>query len=453
MMAQIESGLDLDISQTRMRSEGWLLAFLLFATVAAGSSTYDLNTDWGNGSGNNNPNGPWSLRYGNDLLPLHSWLGSESAWLWDWSGSTVPSFAFETLSKWNDCLPGDIVMQGVISASAPHANIGWTAPGKGSINISGRTWDAYGGRSGAWTLFVGGSQVAGGTIAASSKRTSAGVAFAENILPGQGITNVPVLPGTQVVLNQDYGTAGVEMTILYDAWPPAETNIIITGFHGNGKLTWTNNDTNLFYRVEWASSLTPPDTWHSDYASLIDIQTATSIVTSSVPMFYRVCGSSNRLVYASPVPKTGQKNLYLAGDDGHWVKGVASPVPRFSVQADTNVVLDNLTGLMWGRHANLAGYVSLANAIAYCTNLTWGGYQDWRVPNVRELQSLLDFGQSGLILPTENPFLGVQPDHYWSSTTVPWDGTVGYIVHLGYGRTIHDYKSNPWGVWPVRGGQ
>ena len=120
--------------------------------------------------------------------------------------------------------------------------------------------------------------------------------------------------------------------------------------------------------------------------------------------------------FGAYVARTGQTGSYLAGDDGQWVKGVPSPVPRFSVQADTNVVLDNLTGLMWARRANLSGSVSLASAIAYCTNLTWGGYQDWRVPNVRELQSLLDFGQSGLLLPAGNPFLGVQPDHYSDPT-------------------------------------
>lgn len=227
----------------------------------------------------------------------------------------------------------------------------------------------------------------------------------------------------------------------------------ITSFHGNGSLTWTNSNTNLFYRIEWSPSLTAPAAWHTNYSALTDIRSSASIVTSSVPMFYRICGSSNRLVYAAPTPKTGQTLAYQTGDNGYYTNGVVWPNPRFSVQVDPNCVLDNLTGLMWARNANQAGYVSLANAIAFCTNLTWGGYQDWRVPNVRELQSLLDFGQSGLILPAGNPFLGVQPDHYWSSTTTPWDGTVAYIVHLGYGRTIHDYKSNPWVVWPVRGGQ
>lgn len=59
----------------------------------------------GNGSDTNNPHGVWSLQYGNNPLLLHYWHSTESAWFWDWSGTTVPSFAFETLAKWNDYQP------------------------------------------------------------------------------------------------------------------------------------------------------------------------------------------------------------------------------------------------------------------------------------------------------------------------------------------------------------
>ena len=45
----------------------------------------------------------------------------------------------------------------------------------------------------------------------------------------------------------------------------------------------------------------------------------------------------------------------------------ADPIPRFTIQADTNCVVDNLTGLMWARNANLPGATqSWAQAIAFC---------------------------------------------------------------------------------------
>ena len=129
----------------------------------------------------------------------------------------------------------------------------------------------------------------------------------------------------QVVFNQDYGTAGVQMTVSYEAPPVTETNLVITAFHGDGKLTWINNDTNLFYRV---------------------------------------CGSSNRLVYAAPVPKTGQTNSTQSGDNGYYTNDVTWPNPRFTVLADTNCVLDNLTGLIWTRNARLGGERTWSDAIA-----------------------------------------------------------------------------------------
>jgi hypothetical protein len=189
-----------------------VLATLGLTTAEA--AHYDLNADWGDGTEVNNPNGTWALRYGEDPLPLHYWMPSEYAWIWDWTAqTTVPSFAFETISKWNDCLPGDIIMQGTNGGT--NGNICWTAPTAGTVNISGRTWDAYGGRGGSWTLYVDATQVAGGTLAASSKRYSNGVTFAENILAGMSLTDVPVLAGTVVVFNQVAATAGVQMTVSY----------------------------------------------------------------------------------------------------------------------------------------------------------------------------------------------------------------------------------------------
>lgn len=227
----------------------------------------------------------------------------------------------------------------------------------------------------------------------------------------------------------------------------------ITSFQGNGRLTWINSDTNLFYRVEWASTLTAPDAWQSNYSSLSDIRSSASIVTSSVPMFYRVYGSSNRLVYASPVPKTGQKNSLQTGDDGYYTNGVAWPNPRFTVQTDTNCVLDNLTGLIWARNANIGGLMTWSAAITYCEGLTYGGYSDWRLPNRSELNSLIDASNYGPALPTGHPFAHVQGYSYWSSTSFA-NSTI-YACHADMldGYMYRYYKTFSYYVWPVRGGQ
>jgi len=157
----------------------------------------------------------------------------------------------------------------------------------------------------------------------------------------------------------------------------------------------------------------------------------------------------------APVPKSGQTNSYHVGDDAWWSTnnvGAVWPNPRFTVQMDTNCVVDNLTGLIWARNANLpGGKLDWTNAVVYCTNLTYGGYSDWRLPNRRELFSLIDDSKSNPALPAGHPFIAVQSNRYWSSTAI-MDGSAWY-VNLNYGIVHADCEMNDAQyVWPVRGG-
>jgi len=43
---------------------------------------------------------------------------------------------------------------------------------------------------------------------------------------------------------------------------------------------------------------------------------------------------------------------------------------------------------------------------------------DWRLPNVKELQSLIDYSTYNPSLPDSHPFTNVQSAAYWSSTSV-----------------------------------
>ena len=155
----------------------------------------------------------------------------------------------------------------------------------------------------------------------------------------------------------------------------------------------------------------------------------------------------------APVPKTGQTESRATGDDGDLQKGVAWPDPRFTDNGD-GTVTDNLTWLMWAKNANLDGVKTWADALTYCNALSLGGYSDWRLPNVRELFSLLDFSEHWPALPSSHPFTDVQfwhTDFYWSSTTYPGDTSYAPYVHLLYAKVINDHKANTFYVWPVRG--
>jgi hypothetical protein len=172
---------------------------------------------------------------------------------------------------------------------------------------------------------------------------------------------------------------------------------------------------------------------------------------------------------AAPVPRTGQTASSSPGDDGDLEKGVAWPDPRFTDNED-GTVTDKLTGLIWLKNANCFGSKPWAQALSDANGLANGSCGltdgssagDWRLPNLRELQSLVHYGVYNPAVPntagtgkwTGEPFSGVQLRSYWSSTTVAANPYNGWCVFLGNGlvQSSYDKRTARW-VWPVRGGQ
>jgi hypothetical protein len=91
-------------------------------------------------------------------------------------------------------------------------------------------------------------------------------------------------------------------------------------------------------------------------------------------------------------------------------------------------VTDNVTGLVWQKAT--AANQSQAGAITYCTNLSLGGFSDWRVPSIVEIVSLVDTSHSGPAIDTAY-FPGTQSTAYWTSSSTQWnvdfiDGSSGF---------------------------
>ena len=233
--------------------------------------------------------------------------------------------------------------------------------------------------------------------------------------------------------------------------PLIAEDLVISSFE-NGYVSWTNIDSNLYYTVEYRPNLCDTNlTWNGSHRVTRDIKTTNRVITVPVGCFYRVV-SSLEPQHINIIPRTGQTNSVQAGDDGSYQRGAEWPSSRFSIQSDTNCVMDNLTGLVWARNANLAA-LPWSDAISFCENLTYGGCNDWRLPNRSELDSLVDAGRTRPALPAGHPFEDVQNDIYWTSTT--------YVMNTDYAWTMHAYygdlsrSSKTWGcqVWPVRGGR
>jgi hypothetical protein len=101
----------------------------------------------------------------------------------------------------------------------------------------------------------------------------------------------------------------------------------------------------------------------------------------------------------------------------------ASGAPPERYTTATNTVADRTTGLMWQRADSGGTAYTFANAGPHCTSLTVGGYNDWRLPTVKELFSLVDSRvESPAIDATAFP--GTTATNMW--TTTPFQLSEGH---------------------------
>jgi SAM-dependent methyltransferase len=163
-------------------------------------------------------------------------------------------------------------------------------------------------------------------------------------------------------------------------------------------------------------------------------------------------GSALTKQYPVTLGRTGQMMVYRRGDDGTHQKGAAAPIPRFTDHSD-GTVTDHLTGLMWTKNANVGGRMKWNKAIDHSKAYRLAGHSDWRLPNLHELQSLINYGRSNPALSIGYPFTGVQTANYWSSTASVDQLLMAWSVNLGLGRVIDEDKGNANYVWLVRAGQ
>lgn len=115
-----------------------------------------------------------------------------------------------------------------------------------------------------------------------------------------------------------------------------------------------------------------------------------------------------------------------------------------------NIVTDNKTGLMWQDDA-IGNQVDWNTAITTCENLTLGGYDDWRLPNIRELKSIVDKSRFN---PAISPNFIIASSYIWSSTTYVAYPDYAWFVYFGMSGDDGAFdKTNNNYVRCVRAGQ
>lgn len=143
----------------------------------------------------------------------------------------------------------------------------------------------------------------------------------------------------------------------------------------------------------------------------------------------------------------------------------STPTSQFTAH-DNGTITDNKTGLTWKRCsegqtwtgvtcAGTTASYTWQNALKQAQTLNAGGgyagNTDWRVPNVKELLSIVE---SQCLLPTTN--LTVFPNSpsnsvYWSSSSYLTDTTQAWFVAFNYGGVASMLKSYGYWVRLVRG--
>ncbi len=176
------------------------------------------------------------------------------------------------------------------------------------------------------------------------------------------------------------------------------------------------------------------------------------------------------------LPATGQSKCYgfvegrgwsevpcdsaaCAGQDGADETGCPTE-GRFTDNGD-GTVTDTCTGLQWQKdtadtngdgHVVDDGIDSLAwcDALAYCENLSFAGHDDWRLPNVRELQSIVDYGRES---PSISPVFSSLSSMYWSSTSRVLIPPLAFHVTFDVGALLNSGKGEEGHVRAVRHAQ
>jgi hypothetical protein len=167
--------------------------------------------------------------------------------------------------------------------------------------------------------------------------------------------------------------------------------------------------------------------------------------------------------FAGSLPDTGQTRCYdedseiscpAPGQDFYGQDAQYSCNPRSYTDLGNGIVRDNVTGLEWQQDTAPDTY-RWQEAIDYCGNLMLGDHDDWRLPTIQELSTLVDSG-----IPDPGPTVTIDyfPDtvgsaysDYWSSTGAADIPTAAWIVHFSDGSVKGSNKMNALNARAVRG--
>jgi len=202
------------------------------------------------------------------------------------------------------------------------------------------------------------------------------------------------------------------------------------------------DDWRLPSRIELVSSIDDtrqPTTDHAAFAATaVDYFWASSIVSFDTTLAYSVYFGAGLTAYGRRSEPTAHVRCVRGGSPG--------VVPRYTISA--NEVTDRNTRLVWQRQV-ASEPLSFATANILCDESTQGGHADWRLPTLKEIQTIVE---ERFATPMIDP--AVFPDtpsgRYWTSSAANQGATNAVYFDAGDGQTEHAAFDEPLFVRCVR---
>ena len=121
-----------------------------------------------------------------------------------------------------------------------------------------------------------------------------------------------------------------------------------------------------------------------------------------------------------------------------------------SLSFASDVFVDSKTGLTWQDNSAVKETkMTWQDAKSYCSELSLGGYSDWRLPNIKELQSIVDISRYNPAI--KKGFKYVSTYEYWSSSVSVLNTKYAWVVDFKNGFTNSNDKTDKYYVRCVRG--
>ncbi len=143
-----------------------------------------------------------------------------------------------------------------------------------------------------------------------------------------------------------------------------------------------------------------------------------------------------------------------SGQDAEFLTGIDWSAERFAI-TDDHLVLDRATGLTWTRNSCPSEFpLSWQEGLDFVEQMNMDaryGRNDWRMPNRREMRSLIDHSSKKPALTKGHPFENIFLGWFWTSTTAAIAPRYAWYVHLEGGRMFYGNKDGYYWLWPVCG--